>query len=197
MEKSKTIEDPTALNIFAPRRDLDLTQAISLYDTAGYKELNVDQGTGERINTKDAALLKFRNVMEQSMTALTEATNKVLDKQTEVLEGALRSVQEAINDIDARMNYLSQQQEKTEAALDAFIKVFMLGGREGIDTSEQQEIMIAFLQRGLPVSPMDEIAEGKKTLTPEEALSQTGDRIDEAGRVYDQHGQVMYVGDNG
>ncbi len=147
------------LPIFSPPRDIDLSQAVSTYDTAGFAPLNLDLNTGARRDPKAEAIEKFRQVLESSMSQLTESTSKVLDKQAEVLEAALRTTQEALNEMAAhitaleeRLNYQSRELGNTQDALDAFIKVFMLAGNEQIDITDQQKIMAEFLKRGLPVS---------------------------------------------
>ena len=128
---------------------IDLSQAHSLYDTGG------NQVIGEK---KDPAMDGIERALARLLSNLTASTNKVLDKQTDILTEVIKNaksleeaVQSALNDIDVRLSKLSQQQALIETVVDSMIKLWLLGAtQEGMDA--HMAILQDFIKRGNPDS---------------------------------------------
>jgi len=143
------------ISIATPNKELDLSQAASLHDAAGFNVENNPMMPGRASSSAtDLNIVRIRKMLEEVINGLTDATQKTFESQTQYFDTTIKefmnSVQEALNDIDGRLNALSQAQSRSEDVLDALIKVLLLNGREGLDTSEQQAIIQAFIARGLP-----------------------------------------------
>ena len=123
---------------------IDLSQAHSLRMIDNTAETN-----------GNPRIQEFKQALEEVVSGLTVATQKALESQHHYFETTIKEfmtgVQEALNDIDGRLNALSQTQGQTEEALDAFIKLWMLGNNRELDLTDQKEIINRFLKRGLPV----------------------------------------------
>jgi len=97
-------------------------------------------------------ITKFRRVLEDVIHGLTDATQATIESQTlyfdETIKQFMSTVQAALNDIDSRLNTLSQAQAHTDEVLDAFIKLWMLGNTTA-NLDDQKEIIATFLKRGI------------------------------------------------
>jgi hypothetical protein len=131
-----------------PELQIDLSQAHSL---------RVEDQMGRAESTANPHITQFRNVLEEVIGGLTSATQKALESQHHYFETVIKeletTLQSALNDIDGRLNAMSQQQAQSDEALDAFIKIFMLGGNKELNLEDQTKIVTAFLKRGLPPAP--------------------------------------------
>jgi hypothetical protein len=133
-------------NMAAPQ--IDLSQAHSLrtiYDNGG------DAGHAE--TTGNPHIAEFKRVLEEVLAGLTDATQKTIGSQTQYFDITIKEfmtgVQEALNDIDGRLNALSRQQAVVEDTLDAFIKFWMFNDT-GANLDDQRAIIANFLKRGMP-----------------------------------------------
>jgi hypothetical protein len=139
-----------------PPLKLDLSQAPSVRGTYAGDPPQFDQyGHEVAETTGNPHIAQFKQVLEEVLGGLTAATQKVIEQQTQYFDTTVNdfmtSVQNALNDIDGRLNFLSQAQAQTEEALDAFIKMWMFANTEA-NVDDQKAIVANFLKRGLPAN---------------------------------------------
>jgi len=146
-----------------PPLKLDLSQAHSLRvtnhpsiyegDAAQFDEYGREIGVAK--TTGNPQLVQLRQALQEVVTGLTAATQTALESQHHYFETVIKelqdTVQSALNDIDTRLNLLSQAQGQSEEALDAFIKIFLFGGNKKFNLDDQTKIVNDFLKRGLVV----------------------------------------------
>jgi hypothetical protein len=127
--------------------------------------------------TGNSRIHEFKKALEEVVSGLTAATQTALESQHHYFETVIKefmdSVQSALNDIDVRLNLLSQAQGQTEETLDAFLKLWMLGNNRELDLTDQKEIINRFLKRGLPAPAVEDTAALLTGIVAEKANDQT------------------------
>ena len=159
-----------------PAPQIDLSQAHSLRVTAP----SIYEGDGQMTRAETTGtprIQEFKQALEEVVSGLTTATQTALESQHHYFETVIKefmdTVQGALNDIDGRLNALSQSQSQTDDVLDAFIKLWMLNNNKELDLSEQKEIINRFLKRGLTAMAVEDTAATLTGIVAEKVNDQT------------------------